>query len=468
MSGFTRRAAGDLISEDHVNELQEAIEFIALSVKHPVFAAAGDDSTDDTAAITAAINAAALLSVPVFFPPGTYLTDKQTLKQGVSLFGIAAQSVIKLNASENTALLTSDGFITTDDDAGIYGFEIKNLIFDGNKANQSSNADQAVVQVYGYNFRIENVIIRNAKTWGWYSNWGSASGPPGPDGRGMEAMVDNLVCVLYDTGGINWVGPHDSHLENVICSDLTGSGGTTGIKMGARAYGCKLAHCHPYGNGHDYALDIDGTIGIQVESGQYEGAQTAQIRIKDSSQVIVSGCKVYNAGTITNPVGIEIDGASSYIIVGNEFVSLETGVINFVDDGIGTIINNINFQNAGSIFAGTKNVSTAVFGNQGTGSAGGGPGTTVTISSGVATVPEWCEYVFIAGEGAAADVLDQIVPMRRAGSRLLIVGLHALTLTHAFGGVGQLINRTGANVSLGQYQLVEYVASGVNDWTQPI
>ncbi|MGE3795895.1 MAG: right-handed parallel beta-helix repeat-containing protein [Dehalococcoidia bacterium] len=392
-----------------------------------------------------------------------------TLKQGVcSLEGFPDYSKITLPASTNGPLLTTDGFVTTDSNGGLYGFTIRNLIFDGNAANQASNSGEATVQIYGRSYRIDHVIIRNSKTWAFYSNWSSDSGPPGPDDRGMEAFINDLNCVAYTDGGINFVGPHDSHLENVICADLTGSGGSTGIRLGERAYGTKLAHCHPYGNGHDYALDIDGATGAQVESGQYEGAQTAQIRIKDVADVIVSGCKIYAAGTISAPVGIEIDGASGYLVQNNQFRNLTSGVFNFVDDDIGVIEGNDNYQDTGTVLAGTMNVATTVRNNTGTGSAGGGPGTVVTISGGVATVTPWCEFVFIAGEGAAADTLDKILPMRRAGSRLLVVGSHELTLTHVVGAVGQLVNRTGAGATLGQFQLIEYVASGVNDWTQPV
>lgn len=48
----------------------------AINVKN--FGAVGDGTTEDTAAIVAALAAGALAGAPIYFPPGTYLTDKIT------------------------------------------------------------------------------------------------------------------------------------------------------------------------------------------------------------------------------------------------------------------------------------------------------------------------------------------------------------------------------------------------------
>lgn len=66
------------------------------NVKDPLYGAVGDGSTDDDAAIQAAITAAATAGGGiVFFPEGTYkITTKLTVGLGVSLVGVNPQSTI--------------------------------------------------------------------------------------------------------------------------------------------------------------------------------------------------------------------------------------------------------------------------------------------------------------------------------------------------------------------------------------
>jgi len=66
-----------------------------INVKEPPYSATGDGTTNDTAAIQAAITA----GYKVYFPAGTYLTNTLTLRAGSFLFGDGAQSIIKQNTT---------------------------------------------------------------------------------------------------------------------------------------------------------------------------------------------------------------------------------------------------------------------------------------------------------------------------------------------------------------------------------
>lgn len=67
------------------------------------FNAKGDNVTDDTAAITAAIAAAILIGGTVYFPTGTYLTDMQTIAGACSVAIAPGATVKQRNAATETA-----------------------------------------------------------------------------------------------------------------------------------------------------------------------------------------------------------------------------------------------------------------------------------------------------------------------------------------------------------------------------
>lgn len=76
---------------------------IVFNVKSPTYGAAGNGTTDDTAAIQAAITAATVSGGTVVFPPGTYrFTATLSMATNVNLQGVgAAASVLKLDHATN-------------------------------------------------------------------------------------------------------------------------------------------------------------------------------------------------------------------------------------------------------------------------------------------------------------------------------------------------------------------------------
>src|SRR2546429_7922312 len=84
------------------------------NVKDPAFGAVGDNVTNDTAAIQAAIDSLAVTGGIVFFPPGTYdVSSPLTIaSQNVRLVGTGAGSIIqpKNTFSGSQIILLSDNF----------------------------------------------------------------------------------------------------------------------------------------------------------------------------------------------------------------------------------------------------------------------------------------------------------------------------------------------------------------------
>lgn len=106
-----------------------------VSVKEAPFSAMGDGATDDTAAIQAAIDSIKDIGGVVYFPTGTYIATNLKLYSYVVLMGAGISSKIKVKDNS-----TSTKLIELYDTAQART-AVRNLKFDGNKANQTIDID---------------------------------------------------------------------------------------------------------------------------------------------------------------------------------------------------------------------------------------------------------------------------------------------------------------------------------------
>ncbi|HKR81426.1 MAG TPA: glycosyl hydrolase family 28-related protein [Candidatus Saccharimonadales bacterium] len=157
------------------------------------FGAAGDGSTDDTAAIQSAIDAATPTKGTVFFPPGTYrlatlsgtaaTVNRRflTLTAGVTLQGVsAAASVLKVGNS------TAPFFTVVGGTADLTGLTVRDLGFDLNTTNNAPASNQADGSVLDYRAAVvvytgNRVTVRNCRitdscgVWGFTANGSGTS-----------------------------------------------------------------------------------------------------------------------------------------------------------------------------------------------------------------------------------------------------------------------------------------------------
>jgi hypothetical protein len=250
--------------------------WINVKVDH---AAAGDGTSDDTTEIQAAIDAAATAGGGfVYFPSGTYLTGTLTQPSGVYLIGEGRfASILKAKNSLNGPVIKTDNFSTqtggnkwfVDTENVRWGFGLLHLQIQGNKANQTSGNG---VSYYGKGWIIDDVLIRDCKDVGLFSEAGSGSGQH--DYRDApEAFIGKLWVHSCGSHGVQYRGPHDGVIESLI----TFSNGSDGIRFeySANTYSglVDAKYIHSYGNGQ-YGIysnvRIKGTF-LQGETNTREG-----------------------------------------------------------------------------------------------------------------------------------------------------------------------------------------------------
>jgi hypothetical protein len=301
------------------------------------YGAIGDGTTDDTAAITNAINAANTPSGGVvFFPAGTYITGPQTIYSNITYLGSGVgASIIQLKPGSNAALFKADQFDanTGTTNTGISKFAFRQLTLDGNKAGQT--AKSLGLQIYGYNYVVDSVWIQNCYGGGVYSEW---NGPANP----MEAYWSNFKIWNWSQPGsigLDWNGPHDSVFSNGIVATLDSSitvGGTTayGIRLlgvidSGHAGGEVFTNVHEWGRAH-YGWYTSSQI--FCSNCQGEGGIIANV-VFDAPGCVWMGGTIYgtngNSGTQPNEVGLQI-GLSH--VVSRCLVS--TFIYNFATTGL--------------------------------------------------------------------------------------------------------------------------------------
>jgi hypothetical protein len=251
---------------------------------------AAPNGTDDTTALQAAIdgrNTAANNAVPapggiVQLQAGTYIADNLIIPSGVTLQGAGIEATVlqlKAGVAVSHALLSTKNFDTLtgtnpgSGDQGPYNFGLRDLTFDGNKANNASNTAIGMVRTYGYGFHVENVRFRSSKTGGWYSEWSSNANDPAL-GDSMEAHVLNVK--VHDNGGdgVIWNGPHDSNWGNAESYH----NGAAGFWIKVNGNNTKFENVHAWHASQTYGFNCDATA--YFTGCLSEGASVAQVKFQ--------------------------------------------------------------------------------------------------------------------------------------------------------------------------------------------
>ena len=278
----------------------------ALPFNVRLYGAAGNGTTDDTAAIQTCLDAARQSGGPnggsVYFPSGTYLVH---LTVNPNVAGVSAALHIGSNTTiygdgpENTVIkLANNSAIdqqrmvsnwnpqATGTDHTI---RIRDMTINGNAVNQASvtglDICDGIHLRYVRDVRIENVISKN--------NWGTTNGPNGPGGTGGESR--NILCwfcadVVYlnceateddggnTSGGLAAYNSYNVHMEGCTVHDIT-------LSYGIAIFECTmvmLTNCSVYGSNSavtGYIIEVSNQVTLAAchaggVVGQYGPAAT--------------------------------------------------------------------------------------------------------------------------------------------------------------------------------------------------
>jgi hypothetical protein len=325
------------------NKLRETI-----SVKD--FGAVGDGVTNDTAAIQAAVDAAAG-GKAVFFPAGTYL-GYINVPDDTVLYGEGESSVIKLPTAANRAVIQS-----ADTSGGNNNVQIFRLSVDGNRAGQTN------LIAHGINIdgACENWLITQCKITNTYGHGLQIRGGGVP---ANSTVADNIRIIdnyFYSCGNPNAgangresVYINQGQFIQILGNSLDGSG-RQGIALegsGSASIATRrlIISNNIVRNSLAGGIDDEANNGGQliITSNYVENCPGAGIRVTgNSGDCVVSDNNILDVG-----IGIDAESAASIfsrLTISNNIVKTTTGIgIKVVTPYCTSILNN-QLSNIGGI-----------------------------------------------------------------------------------------------------------------------
>lgn len=229
-------------------------------------------------------------------PGGTYVCNgKIVLKSNVHLIG-KGRPVLQLLSNSNCTMIESESYLAlsgTGEAAGAdESFSIRNFRLECQRAfNLSPPANEGHgIAVYGRDFLIENVYVRNARRMGIVTEY--AVGPL----RGVSpynCRLDKITTANSGETGLK-TGVSDAHITNVnvISAGAHDDGdGHSHIWFGPSGNArCVNIQCWCFGASTsypDYAVRID-TPAVQIHGGMWADAKLAQLFLNNNACSIES------------------------------------------------------------------------------------------------------------------------------------------------------------------------------------
>ena len=273
------------------------------------FGARGDGTTDDTAAIQRAIDAAqASGGGLVYVPPGRYILSSdgshclRVTSDGISLCGCGFSSVFVCRAyTRVSSLLCIESAAPRD--RQITGVTIESLRFDGNRAAQRGayQMKNLVVNVSDEHDSPSHILLRTLWTHDAYSGVlpieGGGISVEGSDHRlrdgpqDLRPWAETVVisnCFAYDNGG--WgIGTNWSSAITVV-ANVTHGNATMGITCWNSQDGI-VANNFSYDNG-DRSLNIEACDRLTVVGNHLSDGRADAVSIYNSRDVLFASNRV--------------------------------------------------------------------------------------------------------------------------------------------------------------------------------
>lgn len=317
--------------EYRIGYVDHKLSDFSLNVK--LFGAKGDGVTDDSQAVNNAIASIKTSGGTVYFPPGTYIVAGIGIFSKVHLKGSGVEStVLKLKNNANQDVIYSDSVYTlmgTGSTGGENNFSISDLTIDGNRTNNPTAGNG--INLYGYDYTIQSVRVRNCSMKGFISEWGQW-GTPGPNGN-MEAHIQDFKVSNCGTEGIDFAGPHDSQFVNVVVNNCNKQGwGASGILVRGNG-SATFTNTHVWGVEHEVAFKLEGIA--HLVNCQGEGARSNVVILVNDCTVVGGYYYGFNPGEVAFVIGSSTQTVSGTMI-NTKVTNCQGGVINFVNDYSGS------------------------------------------------------------------------------------------------------------------------------------
>lgn len=260
----------------------------------------------DTAAIQSQLDAAETAGGgDVLLSPGTYVHEGLDIGTKVRLRGQGRATVLQ-SAPDigRTAIRTKDFATLTGTDTATAGvphdFAIRDLVQDGDRANQASRSDG--VQIYGYAFDVDGLVIRNNKGQALYTEHATQSVATGEE-NAMVSTLNKFMAHTNDLEGWEFRGPHDMQTGDEVYffqNNMTNAGSKSQLYVpdsSGRANGAQFGCFHAWGGYSDYGVIIRSS-GVRLHSPVIEGGIVAQLWM-DIDQIQVYDAHLYTGGVNT-------------------------------------------------------------------------------------------------------------------------------------------------------------------------
>ena len=309
------------------------------------YGAVGNNSSDDTASIQAAINAAGLVGGIVFFPAGTYkITGKLTLISGITIQGISDQ----YDLPSPTCMINQTGSnqdIFYGNDVGQVTF--KNICLQGTGSGTGIGID--LVRTSNANnryFQFQDVYIRNTGGDGIYAT---------------NMIVSNFTRVVVESAGGDSF--HLVGLSSVAGTSLTfincyaNGGQQAGFHLDTMIY-CHFSGCAADSCGIAYDLNACQGIsftGCGCESPNNRSTSYPGIpwKINGSWAISLTGCLIL--GILNSGKGVYVTGTSYGINItaisvintsaGGKWLVIDSGSVVTVSDPF----TDVSYTNSGTL-----------------------------------------------------------------------------------------------------------------------
>jgi hypothetical protein len=256
------------------------------------YGATGNGATNDTTAIQNAINAS---TGSLYFPPGTYLVNTLTLKEGLILYGAGPQATLLLCAANSTTIFNYLAASSIKTGFGVVGMR---LLSNSKTGCVAINIDGNTSAIRCSQIRIDNLNMEGTFT----------------TGINLRFCANNYISNVFSASVVDGIKIDNcADTDIVSCKIQSGSGYGFYINGGAGAFdeGVRLTSCST--NGQNIGLAINGQDWGDVASSSFTTCPNGALIIASGTNWKFAACEFAPAGSPATTAAIQIDGSSSGI-----------------------------------------------------------------------------------------------------------------------------------------------------------